>query len=893
MTASNHLLRHLRHWTLLLVVAFSLATSAMAVPEQFASVAHANSTSTSMNSLRNFRDASDSNSVLKPGVLYRSAEFKGLTAGDRNKLANTLQGGTIIDLRTTGQRKAVPDKSISGVKNSTIPITGILDQKPMVTDAKRRAQVGKALKKAANSDGPVLIHCVNGKDRTGWTVAMIMYVSGASDQEVMQEYMQSEQAFPGGVKESWLNSGLRAARSEYGSIPEYLKKGTGLTDSDIAKLRKKFQANASNGIDNKPVKDNPNNSNDSGPVSSSGKARFRIATYNIQGAGHTSAASTARRADRATDAIQGRTGSAAFDIVGVQEMVKGENQYNSFNKALGEYDHTNVPGAIPHTIYWKASKFKEIKSGKVEYPYFGSSNGDGVWVLLQSKVTGQRFYVFNHHPPAWGNFKAPKNEAGGALKRETTARIVSNWADKTRKETGLPIFILGDLNSTTIARKGRDGVYGGNRSRLPYCIYTASGLMHYSFDAKAGRMGPCPLKDRAPGFHIDHVLVSSDVAVVKTAKLRVPGSSDHNPVYADVVLGGKAGTDTPDGGGNDTSSAPKVTLITPADGIEVDKGLNLVAKATDADSGVAKVQFYRNGTRITTDRTGENGQYVKKWNTSKVPNGTYEVYAVAYDKSGNRGESAHARVLVNHGGGQQYPQVAIKQGSKKITVGFVGKCDQNAQGATATTPASLKSKEVVVGITFSSKCNKVGAGMNVEISLGQTYNNDTLRVYKQKGTVVTDITDKVAIVDMTNNDEKATYITYALEDGGDFDSDGAKNGTITDPVFVTSGEATNNTGSGDTTTTPNSNGTVTVKTPDGQTTTTNADGTVARTGVLPNTGTSAAVLLITGASVVVAVWLARRRRHAVATGLAQNQYTVADMVEAQQKSAIVVPSKKD
>ena len=71
---------------------------------------------------------------------------------------------------------------------------------------------------------------------------MIMYVSGANDEDVMKEYMKSNEAWPGQVKPEWMNSGINLARKNYGSIRNYLKNGVGLSDADIAKLAHKFKS---------------------------------------------------------------------------------------------------------------------------------------------------------------------------------------------------------------------------------------------------------------------------------------------------------------------------------------------------------------------------------------------------------------------------------------------------------------------------------------------------------------------------------------------------------------------------------------------------------------------------------------------------------------------------
>jgi len=190
-------------------------------------------------SVNNLRDASASSNVLKSNTLYRSAQLSKLTAKGAEQMAKLLgKKATIIDLRVP---PSAPDKAIDGAKNVSIPIEGILDTTPMVTDPTRRSQLARALKTAANAPATVHIHCVAGKDRTGWMVAMIMYANGASDQQVMREYLLSNDQGVGVVKKEWLTNGVQAARSRHGSVLNYLK-SIGLTSGDITKLKNKFGA---------------------------------------------------------------------------------------------------------------------------------------------------------------------------------------------------------------------------------------------------------------------------------------------------------------------------------------------------------------------------------------------------------------------------------------------------------------------------------------------------------------------------------------------------------------------------------------------------------------------------------------------------------------------------
>lgn len=194
--------------------------------------------------LKNFRDASASGSILKPDVLFRSQLLNGMTPSEARALSNELgKGALIIDVRASGERSKKPDADIPNTQKRNIPIDGLLDQEHMVSDPVRRSQLREVFRAMANANGPVLIHCFAGKDRTGWIVAMVMHMSGASEAQIMREYMISKQAGKGfEVKQQWMNSGLNAAKQKYGSIRGYLKNGVGLTDGDIAKIQRKFKA---------------------------------------------------------------------------------------------------------------------------------------------------------------------------------------------------------------------------------------------------------------------------------------------------------------------------------------------------------------------------------------------------------------------------------------------------------------------------------------------------------------------------------------------------------------------------------------------------------------------------------------------------------------------------
>ncbi len=205
---------------------------------------------TSLKGVKNYRDlASLNSSLIKPGVIFRSAKLQDATTDDRQALSKLLANGAIIDFRTASVRSRSPDAPISGVPNLNYPVEGVTGAdgyvRAFVDSAAGRKQFGAAITKIANTDGSVLFHCTAGKDRTGWMAAMLMYIMGASDAQVMTEYLKSRDAGADfEVDKAWLNAALSAARKNNGgSIMNYITsptKGLGVSTDTIAKLKAKL-----------------------------------------------------------------------------------------------------------------------------------------------------------------------------------------------------------------------------------------------------------------------------------------------------------------------------------------------------------------------------------------------------------------------------------------------------------------------------------------------------------------------------------------------------------------------------------------------------------------------------------------------------------------------------
>lgn len=237
-------------------------------------------------SVSNFRDVAGTGLALAggrtmaTGVVYRSAKLAGISESDRQKLVDA--GLTaILDLRTPGVAKASPDPSVRGATYHLINLYAV-DKVPKpklrsVASAKaymrsidvgfvakpaERARVARTLRLIASASGPVLVHCSEGKDRTGWISAILQLAAGATTDQVHREYLASNsyraaiiaaryratKARSGvraakieraqlTVDASYLDAGLKELKRRYGSIDGYLTRGLKLDAATIAELR--------------------------------------------------------------------------------------------------------------------------------------------------------------------------------------------------------------------------------------------------------------------------------------------------------------------------------------------------------------------------------------------------------------------------------------------------------------------------------------------------------------------------------------------------------------------------------------------------------------------------------------------------------------------------------
>ena len=243
-----------------------------------------------LKSIDNFRDVAGittaystaHDGTMRAGVFYRSNAITP-SAADLATL-NSLGIKAVYDLRTPSEIAGTPDTMLNGANYQNIDIIGattsgsnitnisfnsaadavaMMEQtnRAFVNDAGMRSQFGTLFNALASVDAAQLFHCTAGKDRTGWTAAVLQSIAGVDNATIMANYLATNdytaarvaatlKAMPPsmaavygpllGVQASYLQAGLDEVTAQYGSMDNYLKQGLGLSQETIYVLRGKL-----------------------------------------------------------------------------------------------------------------------------------------------------------------------------------------------------------------------------------------------------------------------------------------------------------------------------------------------------------------------------------------------------------------------------------------------------------------------------------------------------------------------------------------------------------------------------------------------------------------------------------------------------------------------------
>ncbi|MEV5201155.1 tyrosine-protein phosphatase [Streptomyces sp. NPDC053720] len=194
--------------------------------------------------------------MLPRGALYRSGALHAMSA----KGAGGLEGlgvRAVVDLHSRPEPTDRPD-ALPGVGIRYLHVPVFTEQRwpqeqmelyPSMAEHAGRAVLAVLRQLPAEDEGPVLVHCASGKDRTGVVVALVQTLFGASEAEVVADFVRSnielglsvaQPSAPQGhnslpVAARHLCRALLWIRSHHGSVPAYLR-AQGATERDLSML---------------------------------------------------------------------------------------------------------------------------------------------------------------------------------------------------------------------------------------------------------------------------------------------------------------------------------------------------------------------------------------------------------------------------------------------------------------------------------------------------------------------------------------------------------------------------------------------------------------------------------------------------------------------------------
>lgn len=256
--------------------------------------------------VRNARDLGGipvaGNRVVKKGRMIRCGRLNDMTEKDAKILDEEYHVTEIIDLRNPQETIEYPDRPIGQATWECIPLlSGSLEgiskeegEKPdpielhiqmmrgwntdpvegmrglylhMATDPFTTAQVKKFMNRwLCHEEGAFLWHCTAGKDRTGITGALMLWILGAERGDIETEYFDTNTlltdhlnemeaeiyrrtgeaefakrcTIPETVHPSYIKAYLDTLEETYGSVDTYLRDGLGITEEDRLAAREKY-----------------------------------------------------------------------------------------------------------------------------------------------------------------------------------------------------------------------------------------------------------------------------------------------------------------------------------------------------------------------------------------------------------------------------------------------------------------------------------------------------------------------------------------------------------------------------------------------------------------------------------------------------------------------------
>lgn len=178
--------------------------------------------------------------------------------------------------------------------------------------------------------------------------------------------------------------------------------------------------------------------------------RFVLSSFNVLSTGAGKSKGFAPGPERMQDVARILKANDV-SVVGLQEMA--HDQLVAFKKDAGDEYGTfagasGKPGYHDTTIAWRKDTWKLVQGDHLTVPSYGGMDSKVPYVLLRNKQTGQEAYFIDAHNPA--NTRRFHNQERF---RDAAARQEAALAKQLLEKSGLPVFVMGDMNSVGDAQR--------------------------------------------------------------------------------------------------------------------------------------------------------------------------------------------------------------------------------------------------------------------------------------------------------------------------------------------------------------------------------------------------------------------------------------------------------
>ncbi len=184
-------------------------------------------------------------------AVVRADNLNRLTEGGRASLV-AYGVRTVIDLRDPRELERFPypfgPSDLPNVLVRNVPLISVAEWEAIKDPERMREgyvltaklslpNIVSALNAIAEAPpGAVVVHCHEGRERTGIVVALLLAIAGVDDETIGADWVLSE---PETMEPAWIIDVLQHMRRERGSVEQYLAAG-GLTAAAVDALRSRL-----------------------------------------------------------------------------------------------------------------------------------------------------------------------------------------------------------------------------------------------------------------------------------------------------------------------------------------------------------------------------------------------------------------------------------------------------------------------------------------------------------------------------------------------------------------------------------------------------------------------------------------------------------------------------